>query len=518
MKQASFTLFSVLLILSMVLAACTPAATPTPAPKTQAPAVAASPTTAPPPTVAPTKAPEPTKAPAATTAPTKAAEPTKPPAAPTATVVPTATIVAAAAGATKITFWHSMGGDIGGTAIPTMANEFNASQQKCHVTPIYQGSYDDSLNKLRAGLQSKDTPAVIQLFDLATRQMIDLKVITPVQTYIDKEKYEISDLEKNVLGYYSVDNKLYSMPFNTSNPMLYFNVDMFKAAGLDPAKPPRTFAEVTEAARKLTKKDASGKVTVYGANFAIYGWFFEQLLAVSGADYVDNGNGRTKFATKAIFNSLEGINVLTWWKAMIDEGIMLNTGRPTVNSRNAFLAGQAAMILESTAALRGLMDGAKGKFELGTAFLPRPNEDAFKKSGTIIGGASLWIISNRPQAEQDCAWEFTKFQASPKMQAYWHTQTGYYPIRKAAYDEPLDKEWVAKYPQFKTAVDQLHAAPLNTYTQGGLIGVFPVARQTIETAIEEVLAGKATPKDALDKAAKSVTDAIVEYNLTMGLK
>jgi sn-glycerol 3-phosphate transport system substrate-binding protein len=488
MKKTVFCLFSALMVLSMLLSACAPAAT-----------------------AEPTKAPEPTKAAAPTTA-----APAATAAGPTA--VPTATIAPAAAGATKISFWHSMAGDIGGTAIPKMANDFNASQQKCHVTPIYQGSYDDSLNKLKAGLQSKDTPAVVQLFDIGTRQMIDLKVVTPVQNYIDKEKYDLSDLEQNVLSYYSVDKKMWSMPFNTSNPMLYYNVDMFKAAGLDPAKPPRTFDEFTEAARKLTKKDASGKVTTYGANFAIYGWFFEQFLAVSGANYADNGNGREKFATKAIFNGPEGLKVVQWWKAMVDEGIMGNTGRKTVDMRNAFLAGQAAMIIESTATLRGLLDGSKGKFELGTAFLPRPNEEAYTKSGTIIGGASLWMISNRPQAEQDCAWEFIKFQSSPSMQAYWHTMTGYYPIRKAAYNEALDKEWTAKYPQFKTAVDQLHAAPLNTFTQGGLIGVFPSARATVETMIEEVLAGKGTPQEALDKAAKSVTDAIVEYNLTMGLK
>lgn len=491
MKKTAFCLFSALMVLSMLLSACAPAATT--APTTTAPTTA--PTAA-----AATKAPEATKPAAA------AATPTTGP-----------TVAPAAAGATKISFWHSMPAP-GGPAIVKMANDYNSSQQKCHVTPIFQGTYDESLNKLKMGLQSKDTPAIVQLFDLATRQMIDLKVVTPVQDYIDKEKYDISDLEANVLAYYSVDKKLYSMPFNTSNPLLYFNVDMFKAAGLDPAKPPRTFDEVIAAARKLTKKDAAGKVTVSGINIAIYGWFFEQFLAVSGANYTDNGNGRDKFATKAIFNGPEGLAIVNWWKAMYDEGILGNTGKAPADSRNAFLAGQTAMILESTAQVRGLLDGSKGKFELGTGYLPRPNEDAFKKSGTIIGGASLWIINNRPQAEQDCAWDFIKFQSSPAEQAFWHTSTGYIPIRKAAYNEQIDKDWVAKYPQFTTSMNQLHDAPANTFTQGGLIGVFPVARATTETMIEEILAGKVKAQDSLDSAAKKVTDAIAEYNLTMGLK
>lgn len=495
MRKSLHAVLAMLVVASMVLAACAPA-------PTQAPAEPAKP--------AEPAAEQPKEEPPAA-APTNTVPPA-PAAAPTATIAPPKS-----GDVTRIAFWHSMAGDIGGKAIPQMANDFNASQDKCYVEPIYQGSYDDSLNKLKAGLQSNDTPAVVQLFDIGTRLMVDLKVITPVQDYIDKESYDVSDLEPNVLAYYTVDGKQNSMPFNTSTPLLYYNKDMFKAAGLDPEKPPRTFAEFEEAARALTKKEGD-KTTVYGASFAIYGWFFEQFMATSGGYYVDNENGRGGYATKAVFNGPEGVNILEWWKRMYDEGTMANYGRKTVDTRNAFLAGQTAMFIDSTAVLRGMIDGSEGKFEIGTGFLPRATEEAYQEFGTIIGGASLWIVNSRPQAEQDCAWEFIKYQAAPPQQAYWHTMSGYFPIRKAAYDEPLDKEWTAKYPQFATAVDQLHATKINTVTQGALIGVFPSARATIETAIEEVLAGKATPQEALDKAAESVTAAIEEYNISMGIQ
>src|SRR5262249_41569167 len=154
----------------------------------------------------------------------------------------------------------------------------------------------------------------------------------------------------------------------------------------------------------------------------------------------------------------------------------------------------------STAGLRARLNAAQGKFELGTGFLPRPDEDAFKKSGTIIGGASVYILKDRPEAEQNCAWQFTKFVTTPEIQAVWHGASGYYPVRKASYELPEDKDWVAKYPQFLTAVDQLHNSPNIRATQGGLTGVMPQARQRIEQAIEEVLAGKATPQAALDNA------------------
>jgi sn-glycerol 3-phosphate transport system substrate-binding protein len=410
-----------------------------------------------------------------------------------------------------IDFWHSMGGDLGGIAIPQMANDFNASQTKCYVEPIYQGSYDDALNKLRASLQSQDVPAVMQLYDIGTRLMVDLQMITPVQQFIDRDNYDVSDLEPNVLAYYTVEGQQASMPFNTSTPMLYYNKDMFAAAGLDPESPPSTFEEVWEAARVLNTAEVSG------ISISIYGWFFEQLLAVSGGYYANNANGRDALATEATFNSPEGVAILEWWKGMYDEGLMGNYGRVNADVRTAFYAEQTAMFIDSTAVLRGAMDTVAGKFEIGTAYLPRPNEAAFNTSGTIIGGGSLWIISDSSPEEQDCAWEFIKFQASPEQQAYWHTMSGYFPIRVTAYDVPLAQEWREQYPQFKTAVDQLHLAPNNRVTQGGLIGVFPTARQTIEGAIEEVLAGVATPQEALDKAAQIVTDAIEEYNIAMGL-
>lgn len=495
MKRSVFSVLSMLIILVMVLSACAPA--------TQAPAEVVA-------TEPPAEAPA---EPVATEAPAAEPPPTEKPAEPTPTLAPPPEPEAV-----NIAFWHSMGGDLGGIAIPQMANDFNASQTQCYVEPIYQGSYDDALNKLKAGLQSKDTPAVMQLYDIGTRLMVDLKVITPVQQFIDRDSYDVSDLEPNVLAYYTVEGQQASMPFNTSTPMLYYNKDMFAAAGLDPETPPRTFEEVWEAARALTQKDASGNVTVSGISISIYGWFFEQLLAVSGGYYANNANGRDGLATEAAFNGPEGVAILEWWKGMYDEGIMGNYGRVNADVRTAFYAEQTAMFIDSTAVLRGAMDTVAGKFEIGTAYLPRPNEEAFDTSGTIIGGGSLWIISDRPQEEQDCAWEFIKFQASPEQQAYWHTMSGYFPIRTTAYDVPLAQEWRAKYPQFVTAVDQLHLAPNNRITQGGLIGVFPTARQTIEAAIEEVLAGVATPQEALDKAAAAITAAIEEYNISMGLE
>ena len=478
MKRTLFAVLSLVLVASMLLTACGTKATPTAVPATKPPVV--QPTAVPPTAVPPTAVP-PTAAPK---------EPV------------------------KIDFWFAMSGTAG-DAVNELVKRFNESQKEVIVTATFQGSYDDAITKLKAGLQSKDVPAVTQMYDLGTRLLIDLKVVKPVQDFIDRDKYDLTDVEPAVRNYYSLDGRLYPMPFNSSNPVLYYNKTMFKAAGLDPEKPPRTWAELTDAARKLTIKDATGKTVQYGCSFAIYGWFVEQFIAVQGGYYVNNENGRKARATEATFNGPEGVKLLEWWKSMVNEGICVNLGRKTADTKKAFDSGVVAMTLDSTAGVRDRIDAAVGKFDVGVGFLPRSSEADFQKSGTIIGGAAVWILNLRPEAEQEAAWKFVQFLNTADSQAYWHTHTGYYPVNAKGYNHPDDVAWRTKYPQFQVAIDQLHAAPINNFTAGGLIGVFPESRQTVEAAVEEYLAGGVTAKQALDKAAAKVTQAIQDYNDTV---
>ena len=178
----------------------------------------------------------------------------------------------------KIVFWYAVGGKVG-DATKDLVDKFNSEHPDIKVDAVFQGDYDSAINKLKQSIASKSTPNVMQVYDIGTRFMIDSKAAVPVQKWIDKEKFDTSSYEKNIMAYYTVDNQLYSMPFNTSTPILYYNKDMFKEAGLDPEKPPQTFEEVAADAQKLTKRDDSGKVTRPGMALAIYGWFFEQFLA-----------------------------------------------------------------------------------------------------------------------------------------------------------------------------------------------------------------------------------------------
>lgn len=410
----------------------------------------------------------------------------------------------------ELTFWHAMGG-AGGDALNKMVESFNNSHKNIKVTAQFQGTYDDAINKLKSAMQGNAGPDVVQIYDIGTRFMIDSGYVVPMQNFIDAEKFDTSSLEPNLLGYYTVDNKLYSMPFNSSTPILYYNKNAFKAANLDPEKPPKSFDEVETYAKALTKKDASGKVSQYGFSMAIYGWFFEQLVGKQGLTYADNGNGRqSKAATVDFDKNGAGLNVVKEWVKLNDSGNFGNFGRKTADTQNAFIAGRTAMFIDSTAVLKSVLNGVAGRFEIGTAFLPTLS--ASDKGGVSIGGASLWAIDNKSDERKKAAWEFIKFMISPEQQVFWNQNTGYFPVTKKAYELSEMKDYLKKYPQFQTAIDQLHQSPAES--RGALLGVFPEARAQVETNIEKMLQKKQTPEQTVDAAAKAINAAIDNYNKT----
>jgi sn-glycerol 3-phosphate transport system substrate-binding protein len=410
--------------------------------------------------------------------------------------------------AATITWWHAMSG-VNGDALNKIVDNFNKSQSNIKVVTVFQGTYDDLLSKLNTALASNAAPALAQVYDIGQAYMRQSGETVPIQAFIDRDKFNTSDFEPAVLNYYKYQDKLQSMPWNASSSILLYNKDAFKAAGLDPEKPPTTFGEVTDYAKKLTKKDASGQTVQYGFGPSIYGWLFEQLMATSGALYCDNGNGRDDRANKVVYNGPEGKAILDWWKAGVDGGYFYNPGIDNAGATNAFNAGKSAMYIESSASLRGSVNSAK--FTVGTGIYPHPDSKP-ATGGNIIGGASLYIMKSRPAEEQQAAWEFIKYAMTPAVQAQWNLDTGYYPVVKAAYNEQASKDWATKYPQFTTAVNQIRNSPQNRATNGCVLGVMPQARARTQKMIESVLLGQATTQAALDAAVADMNDQIDKYN------
>ena len=294
------------------------------------------------------------------------------------------------------------------------------------------------------------------------------------------------------------------MPFNSSTPILYYNKDMFDKAGI--TEVPTSLTGIADIADDLVNKGGAGMPISLG----IYGWFFEQFMCKQGLDYVDNGNGREAAATKVAFDENGGaLNILNEWKNLYDAGYAPNVGRGGDSGLADFSAGKSAMTLGSTASLKQIRQDVNGNFEVGTAYFPSISDE--DKGGVSIGGASLWMLENGDDAKKAATWEFVKYLVSAESQAYWNVQTGYFPVTVDAHEEDLFKENMEKYPQFQTAIDQLHdSAP--EYA-GALLSVFPEARAIVETEVENMLNGKQTPEETVEKMASDMNTSIEDYNL-----
>jgi sn-glycerol 3-phosphate transport system substrate-binding protein len=419
------------------------------------------------------------------------------------------------AGPVTITFWHSMTVSNEDT-LKALVQTFNSSQNEVTVNLVFQGIYDESLNKFLASLgRPSELPAIIQIEDASTQLMVDSKEITPVQDFIDREKYDLSNFEPRVLDYYRVGDRLYSMPFNLSSPILYYNKIDFREVGLDPEKPPQTLEDVKAYSQKLLQKDSSGNITRSGIALDVVPWDFEEWLAKAGALYVNNGNGRDARATEAVFNGPEGKAIFEWWADMVKSGLAFNVGRNSSGADGLFAiaSGRASMTITTSAALRSVFDaleaGVEG-VELGVGPMPAPQSP---DGGISVAGASLWIIKSRPEAEQEAAWKFIKFLVEPAQQATWYAGSGYFPIRRDAFDEPAAKAAEAKYPYLRVAPQEFQEGARNRATQGFLLGPFSKIRsEIIAPAIESMILTNTPPDEALDKAASDATQAIKEYN------
>jgi len=420
----------------------------------------------------------------------------------------------AAAEEVTIDFWHAMGGH-NLEVVNTLVEEFNSSQDQVEVKAQYTGSYNDTLTKTQSAVQTGTAPHTIQIYEIGTQMMLDSGIIMPIED-LGKEvagdnSFDWDKFLVPVSNYYTIDGKLNSMPFNSSTPILYYDRDAFEEAGLDPNRPPQTFAELKEYARKLTIKNDDGTVERYGFTQGIVGWFVEQMVANQDATLVNNDNGRSARATASNLNEEAAVRFVKLWKEMVDEGIMLNPGRGWDGANQAFSSGRAAMLIESTSSVAGFTENAEAAgFELGTGFLPRPA--AANRGGVIIGGASLWTIADHPEEELKATWEFLKWLSEEEQQVYWFENTGYFPVTKAAVEREMNNKFFAENPNYLTAFLQLLLSKKAVSTQGALIGTFPEVRQIVEESVEKTLEGNMTPQAAMDEAAERVNKSLKEYN------
>jgi len=407
----------------------------------------------------------------------------------------------------KVTFWHAMGGSR--TAfIQRMVEDFNYTHPQIEVTAEHKGSYRDTLNAAILAFKQGKAPNIVQIFEVGSQLALDSKIFMPFQDLVKPTDYAmLDDFIKPVANYYKIKGKFNSIPFNSSNPILYYNKTLFKKAGLDPNNPPKTFKEVIEACKKLKQAGIP-----YGITWPLHSWFVEQWIAEQGALLANNENGRKARATDIYVDSPAMKRIMSWWKTLYDKGYYAYSGKPEDwdGANNLFVSGQAAMLITSTSDVTIMQNAAyEHNFELGTAFLPVP--DGIERNGVIVGGASLWVTKGHSPQVLEATKKFLLWFTNTENEVRWHKGTGYFPVRESAVEVLKIQHWFDKNPAYRAAFDQLLSTKTNRATQGALLGMFPELRTIITDAVQKIFAG--TPIDqALAEADKRADAALAKYN------
>jgi sn-glycerol 3-phosphate transport system substrate-binding protein len=421
-----------------------------------------------------------------------------------------------AGGTVTIDLWHSETA-ANADALKGLVSRYNSSQDEVKVQESYQGTVFDHMAKLTASLGSGKVPAIVLLDEGEPQRLIDSGAVRPVQDFIDREGYDLSDLHQRLIDAYTLQGKLWAMPFCGNMGVLYYNKVVFREVGLDPERPPQNLEEVRQYSEKILKRDAAGNVVRSGLAIDVQNWD-ERILAEHGDFYVDNNNGHDGRATKVLFNNDAGRQLWQWWHDMVESGLAINVGRNPTYADNlmAVASGRAAMTFGYANALPSVMAvveaGLEG-IEVGIGALPG------LPGGTgvpYLVHRALWIINKRPEREQEAAWKFIKWLMEPEQQAEW-LAGGYLPASRAAFDLPAAKEVVAKYPQFQVPLDLYLNRPATSAAQSiPLLGPIWEVRGQVDEEVEAMLSGTKDPGQALEDAAARANRVIERYNRRVG--
>jgi sn-glycerol 3-phosphate transport system substrate-binding protein len=411
-----------------------------------------------------------------------------------------------------IDLWHSESAANADT-LQRLISRYNSSQGEVKVQAFFQGTDQEIIAKLVTSLGSGKVPAIAVVGEVDTQKMLDSGTAAPVQDFVDREGYDLSDLDEKSIKMYTVQGKLWAMPLCAGMPLLYYNKVAFREVGLDPERPPRDLEEVRQDSEKFLKRDASGNVVRSGIALDIRAWM-ESILAEHDDLFVDNENGHEGRATKVLFDNDTGRWFFQWWHDMVDEGLAFNVGRnPTyADTLLAIASGRAAMTFSYSSALGSVMDvlekGVEG-VEIGVAAVPGVPGST---GAPLLGHRVLWILSIRPEEEQQAAWKFVKWLMGPEQQAEWFAGTGYLPVRHSAIDQPAAKDVVAKYPQFQVPLDIYLESPTTPAALGAVLAPFYQVREALYQGVEAMLSGTKDPDQALADAAAESNRIIEEYN------
>lgn len=398
----------------------------------------------------------------------------------------------------EIQWWHAMT-SVNNDLVNKIADDFNKSQSAYKIVPVYKGSYAETLNAAIAAFRAGNAPHIVQVFEVGTATMMAAKgAIKPVyQLMADAgEKFDPRAYLPTVTAYYSTaDGKMLSLPFNSSTAILYYNKEAFAKAGLDPEKPPATWPELFADAKKIR---AAGYPCGFTTSWL--SWIqIEQFSAWHNLPLATKANGMEGTDTVLEFNNP---TVARHIKNLVEaeQDKSFDYGGRTMEPDPKFFNGACGMTLNSSG-FWGIAK-ANAKFPFGMGELPYYPDVKGAPQNSIIGGASLWVMSGKKADEYKGVARFFTFLSQTPLQVKLHEQTGYLPITKAAYEATKESGFYKENPGREIPVIQMTARPPTENSRGLRLGNLVQIRDVIAEELEGAFAGKEPAQQALDNAVK----------------
>jgi sn-glycerol 3-phosphate transport system substrate-binding protein len=371
--------------------------------------------------------------------------------------------------ATDIMLWHAMSGELG-RQLEKLAADFNASQSDYRIMASYKGNYTETVTAAIFAFRSRGQPAIVQVNEVATATMTAAKgAIYPVfQLMRDQdEPFSPDAYLPAVSGYYAdAAGNLLSFPFNASTPILYYNRNMFRDAGLDPEAPPKTWPEVGTAAKRLRERGA-----VCGFTTSWPSWInIENFSAFHNLPLATRVNGF----------------------AGLDAELTINNP-PLVRHIAQLAEWQKDKVFDYS----GRGQSAEPRFQNGECgiFIGSPQN-------SIIGGATLWVLRDRPRDEYKGVAKFFAYLSRPEVQAAWHQNTGYLPITRTAFELTRTQGFYDRNPGSAISIEEITLHPPTENSRGIRLGSFVLVRGAIEDELEQAFSGKKPAQVALDAAVE----------------
>lgn len=406
----------------------------------------------------------------------------------------------------EIQWWHSMTA-VNNEWVNDLAKDFNASQKDYKIVPTYKGSYDESMTAAIAAFRAGNAPHILQVFEVGTATMMASKgAVVPVGKVMKDAgfKFDPAAYIPAVAGYYTAPNgEMLSFPFNSSTTIFYFNKDAFKAAGLPTDKAPATWPEVVSAAAKLKASGHKCPFTTAWQNWTQ----LESFSAWHNVEFATKRNGLAGLDTRLAVNSPLHQRHIENLANMSKQGLFVYKGRSAIPEAT-FVAGECAMIATSSGFYGNVSKNAK--FAYGLAPLPYYPDVEGAPQNTVIGGASLWVMSGKKADEYKGIASFFNYISQPAVQSASHKRTGYLPVTMASFKLTEESGFYKEKPGTDVAVNQM-IRKVTDKSRGIRLGNYLQIRAIEDEELEQVWAGKKTAKEALDAIVKRGNEQLERF-------